>query len=132
MTKAPFETLKADSNVAISNIELRYKLIAFYEDRFARLEYNSLLDRDLALEKIQPYFFQNFVLSTSADADADLGPQTWLPKDLATLKSDGYILNLCRFRADILHRLVLRDYEAATASMKEIIDAVEVELLHAG
>ena len=130
LTKAPFESLKSESYSAISNDELRYKLIAFYEDHFARLEYNSLLDRDLAIEKIQPYFFENFFLSIGAESDVDLGAQEWKPKDFDRMKSDAYVANLSRFRADILRRFVLRDYEAASTSMREIIDAIDLELAH--
>lgn len=128
LTKAPFETLKSQSYKAISNIELRYKLIAFYEDHFAKLEYNSLLDRDLAIEKIQPYFFDNFVLSISVATDVDLGAQNWTPKDYDRIKSDAYVANLSRFRADILRRFVLRDYEVATTSMRQILDTIDLEL----
>lgn len=128
LTKAPFETLKSQSYKAISNIELRYKLIAFYEDHFAKLEYNSLLDRNLAIEKIQPYFFENFVLSISAETDVDLGAQNWTPKDYDRIKSESYVANLSRFRADILRRFVLRDYEVATTSMREILDTIDLEL----
>ena len=131
LTKAPFEALKSESYKAISDNELRYKLISFYEDDFARLEYNSFLDRNLAIDRIQPYFFENFHLETDADADVDLGSQNWIPKDLETLRSDAYVTNLCQFRADILRRFVLRDYEAATASMREILHAIDNELSRA-
>ena len=128
LTKAPFETLKSESYKAISNITLRYKLIAFYEDHFAKLEYNSLLDRDLAIEKIQPYFFENFVLRADVETDVDLGAQNWVPKDYERIKSESYIANIGRFRADILRRFVLRDYEVATTSMREILDLIDLEL----
>lgn len=125
---APFEALKAESYKAISNAELRYRLISFYEDHFARLEYNSFLDRDLVIEKIQPYFLENFVLNVGAAKDVDQGGQNWTPKDYSKIKSDSYVANICRFRADILRRFVLRDYEQTTAAMREILDAIEREL----
>lgn len=128
LTKAPFETLKSQSYRAISNDELRYLLIAFYEDHFAKLENNSLLDRELAIQKIQPYFFDNFVLGLGEETDVDLGAQIWTPKDFDRIKSDSYVANLCRYRADILRRFVLRDYEVVTKSMREILDAIEREL----
>jgi len=131
LTKAPFEALKSESYNAISNDELRYKLIAFYEDHFARLEHNSLLDRNLAIERIQPYFFENFVLNIGTDSDVDLGAQEWTPKDFDRMKSDAYVANLSRFRADILRRFVLRDYEAASTSMREILDDIVHELSRA-
>jgi len=131
LTKAPFEALKSQSYNVITNDELRYKLIAFYEDHFAKLEHNSLLDRDLAIEKIQPYFFENFVLSIGGETDVDLGAQEWTPKDFDRIKSEAYVANLSRFRADILRRFVLRDYEAASSSMREILDAIDLELSRA-
>ena len=125
---APFEALKAQSYKAISSAELRYMLIAFYEDQFARLEYNSFLDRDLAIQKIQPYFFEHFVLGVGESTDVDGGRQSWTPKDYAQIRSDAYLANLCRYRADILRRFVLRDYEIATRAMQDILVAIELEL----
>lgn len=128
LTKAPFEALKSQSYKMISNDELRYELIAFYEDHFAKLEYNSLLDRDLAIDRIQPYFFDNFILGSGTERDVDLGVQRWTPKDFDRIKSEGYTANMCRFRSDMLRRFVLRDYEIATRSMREILAAIDIEL----
>lgn len=125
---APFEALKADSYKAISNAELRYKLISFYEDHYARLEYNSFLDRDLAIDRIQPYFFENFELRIGDERDVDLGAQNWVPKDYGKIKSDSFVSNVGKFRADILRRFMLRDYELATTAMREILESIELEL----
>ncbi len=51
---APFEALKVQGYKTISSAILREKLISFYEDHYRKLEYSSFLDRDLALQKIQP------------------------------------------------------------------------------
>ena len=48
---APFEALKVQGYKPISNMMLRDKLISFYEDYYAKLEYGSFLDRDFAIEK---------------------------------------------------------------------------------
>ena len=125
---APFEALKAQAYKAISNIELRHQLMSFYEDHYARLEYNSFLDRDLAIEKIQPYFFENFVLDLGNAQDVDLGAQNWTPKDYSQIRADSYIANMCRFRADILRRFVLRDYEKTTAAIREILNSITNDL----
>lgn len=116
---APFEALKVQGFSLISNVVLREQLIAFYQDHYAKLEYNSNLDRDFAIEKIQPYFFENFLRTES---------HQWLPKNYEQIKAGAYIANLCRFRAHILRTFVLRDYENTTAVMREILDLIEQEL----
>ena len=125
---APFEALKAQAYTVISNVELRHALMSFYEDHYARLEYNSFLDRDLAIGRIQPYFFEHFVLDLGTETDVDLGAQSWTPKDYHHIKADSYIANMCRYRADILRRFVLRDYEHTTTAMREILDLLAAEL----
>ena len=128
---APFEALKVRGYSLISNAILREKLISFYEDHYAKLEYNSNLDRDYAIEKIQPYFFKNFVIHVTAMDDVDGGAQVWVPKDYDKIKAELYIANLGRHRADILRRFVLRDYENTTALMREILDEIDQELANA-
>ena len=131
ITTAPFEALKVQGYQSISNAALRDKLISFYEDYYAKLEYNSFLDRDLAIEKVQPYFFKNFILQDAVSNDVDFGNQDWVPRDYDTIKAEFYVANLCRFRADILRRFVLRDYENTTVAMREILDVLEQELANA-
>lgn len=129
---APFETLKAQGYDVISNAMLRGKLISFYEDHYAKLEYSSFVDRDFAVEKVQPYFFENFVMRVAAKKDVDGGTQDWVPKDYDKIKTEQYVANLCRFRADLLKRFDLRHYEATTTAMREILDVIEQELAGAG
>jgi hypothetical protein len=131
ITTAPFEALKAQSYRLISNAILREKLISFYEDHFAKLEYNSNLDRDFAIDKIQPYFFKNFVVHVLDSSDVDGGAQAWVPTDYEKMKAEFYIVNLCQHRADILRRFVLRDYGITTAAIREILDEIEKELANA-
>jgi len=125
---APFEALKVRGYSMISNPMLREKLMSFYEDHYAKLEYNSNLDRDYAIEKIQPYFLKNFVVHFTETNDVDGGAQAWVPKDYDKIKAELYIANLGRHRADILRRFVLRDYENTTAIMREILDEIDQEL----
>ena len=128
---APFEALKVQSYKVISNSKLREKLISFYEDHYGRLEYNLNLDRDFAIEKVQPYFFKNFVMRVAASNDVDGGAQDWVPKDYDKIKAEGYIANLCRFRADLLRRFALRQYDNTTAAIHEILDEIDQELANA-
>ena len=128
---APFEALKVQGYRVISNAILREKLISFYEDHYRKLEYSNNLDRDFAIEKVQPYFFKNFVMRVATSADADGGFQDWVPRDYDKIKAEGYIANLCRFRADILRRFDLQHYEKTTALMREILDIIEQELANA-
>ncbi len=128
LTTAPFETLKVQGYKAISNAVLREKLISFYEDHFAKLEYNLNLDRDFAIEKVQPYFFRNFVMRVAAFTDTDGGMQDWVPKDYEKIRAESYIANLCRFRADLLRRLALRQYDSASTVLREILDEIDQEL----
>ena len=128
ITTAPFEVLKVQGYRVISNAILREKLISFYEDHYARLEYNLNLDRDFAIEKAQPYFFENFIMRVAESNDADGGRQDWVPKDYDEIRAEGYIANLCRFRADLLRRFVLRGYGDTTAAIREILAIIEQEL----
>jgi len=128
---APFEALKVQSYKVISNAILLEKLISFYEDHFAMLEYSSNVDREFAIEKVQPYYFKNFVMRVAASKDADGGMQDWVPKDYDKIRAEGYIANLCRFRADILRRFDLLHYDNTTALMREILDIIEQELANA-
>ncbi len=129
---APFETLKVQGYKAISNGILREKLISFYEDHFAKLEYNLNLDRDFAIEKVQPYFFRNFVMRVATSTDVDGGAQDWVPKDYEKIRAESYITNLCRFRADLLRRFALRQYDSTSAALREILNEIDQELTDAG
>jgi hypothetical protein len=128
---APFEALKVQGYGVISDAIMREKLISFYEDHYRKLVYSNNLDRDFAIEKVQPYFFNNFVLRVATSADADGGFQDWVPRDYDKIRAEGYIANLCRFRADILRRFDLQHYENTTALMREILDIIEQELANA-
>ena len=125
---APFEALKVQGYKVISNAVLREKLISFYEDHFARLEYNLNLDRDFAIEKVQPYFFENLVMRVAGSNDVDGGAQEWVPRDYDKIRAEPYIANLCRFRADLLRRFALRQYASTTAAIYEILDEIDREL----
>jgi hypothetical protein len=92
------------------------------------LEYSAEVDREFAIQKVQPYFFDNLIMRVSASADADGGIQDWVPKDYDKIRADGYIANLCRFRADILRRFDLRHYDDTTALMRENLGIIEQEL----
>ena len=125
---APFETLKAESYSLISGEKLREKLMSFYEDRYRRLLNNLGLDRDFVIEKVQPYYLENFVMRVADERDVDGGMQAWVPKDYERIQGEGYIANLCRFRADLLRRFALRDYEETTALMRDILQNLDEEL----
>jgi hypothetical protein len=95
------------------------------------LEYSSFLDRDLAIEKVQPYFFKNFVVQVAASNDVDGGTQDWVPHDYDKIKAESYVANLCRFRADILRRFDLRHYDNTTTAIRFILDEIDQELTNA-
>ena len=92
------------------------------------LEYSSFVDREFAIEKVQPYFFENLVMRVATSADADGGFQDWEPRDYDKIRADGYVANLCRFRADILRRFDLRHYQNTTTLMHEILEILDQEL----
>ena len=125
---APFEALKVEGYKSISSPLLREKLISFYEDHYRKLEYSSFVDRDLAIEKVQPYFFRNFVVQVTASKDIDGGNQGWIPQDYDKIKAESYVANLCRFRADILRRFDLQHYSNTTSAMREILGVIDQEL----
>ncbi len=128
---APFEALKVQGYKTISSAILREKLISFYEDHYRKLEYSSFLDRDLALQKIQPYFFENFVVQLAVSKDVDGGTQDWMPHDFDKIRAESYVANLCRFRADILRRFDLQHYDSTTTAMRDILDEIDQELIDA-
>lgn len=128
INRAPFEALKVGGYQVISNVSLRKKLVSFYEDQYQKLEQNLLLDRDFAIEKIQPYFFRNFDMRIAASEDVDRGAQDWVPKDYEKIRVEGQIANLCRYRADILRRFVLRHYETTTTAIDEILEIIDQDL----
>lgn len=128
---APFEALKEQGYSVISNAVLREKLISFYEDHYASLEYNLNLDRDFAIQKVQPYFFENFVVRIVESSDVDGGSQSWAPNDYDKIKEESYIANLCRFRADLLRRFALRQYAATVAALRDILDEIDRDLARA-
>ena len=125
---APFEALKMQGYKLISNAKLREQLISFYEDHYARLEYNLNLDRDFAIEKVQPYFFKNLVMGVAKSVDVDDGAQDWVPKDYDRIRAEGYVANLCRFRADLLRRFALRQYGGTTGAIDKILNQIDHEL----
>ena len=125
---APFEALKLQNYKVISNVDLRDKLISFYEDDYRKLEHNLNLDRDFAIEKVQPYYFENFVMRVASSNDVDGGSQEWVPKDYEKIKAESYIANLCRYRADLLRRFALQQYGDSTQAIGEILDAIDQEL----
>ena len=127
-TTAPFEALKIQGYKVISDAVLREKLVSFYEDDYARLEYNLNLDRDFAIEKVQPFFFKNFVMRESDSLDADGGTQSWVPKNYDKIREEQYIVNLCRFRADLLRRFALKQYGETASAVNEILAAIEQDL----
>ena len=128
ITTAPFEALKIQGYKAISNEELRESLIFFYEDHYAKLEYNSFLDRDFAIEKIQPYFFENFIVKIELADDGGSDAQEWVPKDYDRVRQEAYVANLCRHRAGNLRDFVLRDYKIATTAIHDILSEIDQEL----
>lgn len=128
LSTAPFETLKAGSYRVISNPILRGMLISFFEDSFPRLERNLDLDRDFAIEKVQSYYFANFVMTVSEENDVAGGMQAWLPQDYERIKAESYVANVSRYRADLLRRLVLRQYEETTRLVNEILKELDKEL----
>lgn len=125
---APFEALKIQGYKSISSPLLREKLISFYEDAYHKLEFSSHLDRDLAFDKIQPYFFGNFTLEIAAINDVDGGTQDWVPKDYDKIKAEGFVANVSRFRADILRRFDLQHYATVAVAMRDILNTIEQEL----
>jgi hypothetical protein len=116
---APFEALKARGLDLLSNDTLRMKLISFYEDDFARLEFSTANNLVFVQDLIEPYVMANFRQVASRD---------WVPNDYDQLKSDGYLVNLCRRRLFGLQDFVLPYFDETTESIREILVAIEQEL----
>ena len=45
--------------------------------------------------------------------------------------TESYIANLCRFRADLLRRFALRQYESTSEALREILNEIDEELTDA-
>ncbi len=117
--KAPFEALKARGLNLLSSDTLRMKMISFYEDEFARLEFSTANNLVFVQDLIEPYVMANFRQAESRD---------WIPNDYDQLKSDGYLINLCRRRMAGLQDFVLPYFDEAIESIGEILVAIEQEL----
>ncbi len=95
------------------------KMISFYEDEFARLEFSTANNLVFVQDLIEPYVMANFRQAESRD---------WIPNDYDQLKSDGYLINLCRRRMAGLQDFVLPYFDEAIESIGEILVAIEQEL----
>jgi len=51
-----------------------------------------------------------------------------VPHDYERIRSDGYLANMCRDRLTSLRSYNLPHYDAAIATMREILDDIESEL----
>lgn len=119
MRLAPFEALKARGLALISSDSLRMQLISLYEDEFPGLESSTNFNRIFAQETVVPYLMTNF---------RQVNSREWVPYDYEQIKSDGYLANLCRNRLSSLRNFVLPYYERTTATIREILVAIEQEL----
>jgi hypothetical protein len=119
MRLAPFEALKARGLELISSDSLRMQLISLYEDEFPALAGATSFNRIFAQEKITPYLMTNF---------RQVDSREWVPYDYERIKSDGYLANLCRNRLSSLGNFVLPYYDETTATISEVLVAIEQEL----
>jgi len=119
MRLAPFEALKARGLELISNDRLRVRLISLYEDEFPGLESSTNFNRVFAQETVMPYLMTNF---------RQIDTREWIPYDYGQVISDGYLANMCRNRLSSLRDFVLPNYEQTTATISEILVAIEQEL----
>ena len=119
MRLAPFEALKARGLELISNDSVRMQLISLYEDEFLILVNSTNFSRIFAQETVVPYLMTNFRQVESRD---------WIPYDYEQVRSDGYLANICRIRLSRLRIFVLPSFERTTATISEILVAIEQEL----
>ncbi len=119
MRLAPFEALKARGLELISNDSLRMQLISLYEDEFPELKNSNNFSRIFAQETVVPYLMMNFRQVDSLD---------WIPYDYEQVRLDGYLANMCRSRLSRLRNFVLPNFESTTATISEILVAIEQEL----
>ena len=70
-------------------------------------------------------------MDTASSTDVDGGVQAWVPIDYDKIRSEQYIANLCRFRADLLRRFALQQYGSTTAAMHDVLEMIDQELANA-
>ena len=119
MRLAPFEALKARGLELIFNDSLRMQLISLYEDEFPGLQNSNNFSRIFAQDTVVPYLMMNF---------RQVDSRAWIPYDYEQVRSDDYLANMCRNRLSSLRNFVLPNFEKTTATISEILVAIEQEL----
>ncbi len=117
----PFESLKSNGFELISNPAIRARLIAFYEDTHPSLSRNEDIDRDFVRDKVWSYFFVNF--SRPNDEQG-----YWQPLDYEAVRSEPYVLNLCKWRVSSHERFLRRNLVSSVEEIGELLLALDSEL----
>ena len=116
---APYQALKSSGFDLISSASLQLTLIYYYENQFPRLQGAYLNDRAFAVDRVAPYYLENF---------RQTEPGTFIPDDYQKLRSDQYFWNLCMTKLSRLQRRILPSYEESIEMIRGILAAIEIEL----
>jgi hypothetical protein len=115
----PYEVLMGQGFSLISNGSLRLQLVDLYERGIGGLESTTSVDRDIALNQILPYVWQNFRREGSG----------YVPlSGYESLDSDAYFQNLAEQKLDRLQDRLLPSYEATIALTEEVLAEIRGEL----
>jgi len=115
---APYEALKSTGFDLISSESLRLKLIFYYENQFPRVLGAYLNDRSFTIERIEPYYLENF---------RQTEPGIFVPDDYRRLRDDKYFWNICMTKISRLQNRILPSYEDSLAIIRELLGGIENE-----
>jgi hypothetical protein len=114
----PYEVLKGQGLSLISNGSLRLKLVDLYERGIGELESMTSVDRNIALDQVLPYIWQNFRREGSG----------YVPlQGYEALDSDMYFQNLAEQKLDRLQDRLLPSYEDTIALTEEVLTDIRDE-----
>ncbi len=116
---APYEALKSTGFDLISSSRLQLALIYYYENQFPRLQGAYLNDRAFAVDRVVPYYLENF---------RQTEPRTFIPDDYQRLRQDKYFWNLCMTKVSRLQNRLVPRYEESLEMIRDILADIEIEL----
>lgn len=120
---APFEALRSKGFDLISNESLRFGLIELYDALYTRVEANINRDASFVNGQIRPHILREFRRDHS---------DVWNPKDLDSLREDGYLANMAKLRAFYLNEYTLPSLEEAIDANRRLSEQIERVLADSG
>jgi hypothetical protein len=115
----PYEALKNRGHELISNDELLSRIIYYYEQQATGIIKAALNDRDFVVSRLHPYMDVHF---------RSVDPRTIVPLDYEDLRRDNYFRSLVMMKLLRLQDRILVHYQATNRMIRELLDAIDLEL----